>query len=47
MLERTLRTNPVTGIRLDPVLTAVLIAELLDPATNSGWSQPGSATSSR
>lgn len=32
MLERTLRTSPVTGIRLDPVLTAVLIAELLTPS---------------
>ena len=32
MLERTLRTSPVTGIRLDPVLTAVLIAELLAPS---------------
>jgi phosphatidylserine/phosphatidylglycerophosphate/cardiolipin synthase-like enzyme len=32
MLERTLRTSPVTGIRLDPVLTAVLLAELLTPS---------------
>lgn len=32
MLERTLRTSPVTGIRLDPVLTAVLLAELLAPS---------------
>jgi phosphatidylserine/phosphatidylglycerophosphate/cardiolipin synthase-like enzyme len=30
--ERTLRTSPVTGIRLDPLLTAVLLAELLDPS---------------
>lgn len=30
--ERTLRTSPVTGIRLDPVLTPVLLAELLDPS---------------
>lgn len=32
MLERTLRTSPVTGIRLDPLLTAVLLAELLAPS---------------
>ena len=32
MLERTLRTSPVTGIRLDPVLTSVLLAELLTPS---------------
>jgi hypothetical protein len=32
MLERTIRPSPVTGIRLDPVLTAVLIAELLAPS---------------
>lgn len=32
MLERTLRTSPVTGIRVDPVLTAVLLAELLTPS---------------
>ena len=32
MFERTLRTSPVTGIRLDPVLTAVLLAELLAPS---------------
>lgn len=32
MTERTLRTSPVTGIRLDPVLTPVLLAELLDPS---------------
>ena len=31
-LERTLRTSPVTGIRVDPVLTAVLLAELLAPS---------------
>jgi len=30
--ERTLRTSPVTGIRIDPVLTAVLLAELLAPS---------------
>jgi hypothetical protein len=32
MLERTLRTSPATGIRVDPVLTAVLLAELLTPS---------------
>jgi hypothetical protein len=32
VLERTLRTSPVTGIRVDSVLTAVLISELLDPS---------------
>jgi len=32
VLERTLRTSPVTGIRVDPVLTAVLLAELLTPS---------------
>ena len=41
MLERTLRTSPVTGIRLDPVLTAVLLAELLAPSAElwlvSAW----------
>lgn len=31
-LERTLRTSPVTGIRVDPVLTAILLAELLTPS---------------
>jgi hypothetical protein len=31
-LERTLRTSPVTGIRVDPILTAVLLAELLTPS---------------
>jgi phosphatidylserine/phosphatidylglycerophosphate/cardiolipin synthase-like enzyme len=31
-LERTLRISPVTGIRVDPVLTAVLLAELLAPS---------------
>ena len=41
MLERTLRTSPVTGIRVDPVLTAVLLAELLTPSSEiwlvSAW----------
>ena len=41
VLERTLRTSPVTGIRLDPVLTAVLLAELLAPSSElwlvSAW----------
>jgi phosphatidylserine/phosphatidylglycerophosphate/cardiolipin synthase-like enzyme len=41
MLERTLRTSPVTGIRLDPVLTAVLLGELLAPSSElwlvSAW----------
>ena len=41
MLERTLRTSPVTGIRLDPVLSAALIAELLTPSAElwlvSAW----------
>jgi hypothetical protein len=32
VLERTLRTSPVTGIRVDPVLTAVLLSELLAPS---------------
>jgi hypothetical protein len=32
MLERTLRISPVTGIRVEPVLTAVLLAELLTPS---------------
>jgi hypothetical protein len=32
MQERTLRTSPFTGIRLDPVLTSVLLAELLAPS---------------
>ena len=32
MLERTLRISPVTGIRIDPVLTAVLLSELLTPS---------------
>ena len=32
MLERTIRPSPVTGIRIDPVLSAVLIAELLAPS---------------
>lgn len=41
MLERTLRTSPVTGIRVDQVLTAVLLAELLTPSSEiwlvSAW----------
>lgn len=41
MLERTLRISPVTGIRVDPVLTAVLLAELLTPSSEiwlvSAW----------
>jgi hypothetical protein len=41
VLERTLRTSPVTGIRVDPVLTAVLLSELLVPSPNlwlvSAW----------
>jgi hypothetical protein len=41
VLERTLRTSPVTGIRVDSVLTAVLISELLDPSPDlwlvSAW----------
>ena len=32
MLERTLRISPMTGIRVDPVLTAVLLAELITPS---------------
>lgn len=32
VLERTLRTSPVTGIRVDPILAAVLLAELLTPS---------------
>lgn len=32
MPERTLRISPVTGIRVDPVLTAVLLAEMLAPS---------------
>jgi hypothetical protein len=32
VLERTLRTSPVTGIRLDPLLDAVLLSELLSPS---------------
>jgi PLD-like domain len=32
MLERTIRTSPVTGIKVDPVLTAVLLAELITPS---------------
>jgi phosphatidylserine/phosphatidylglycerophosphate/cardiolipin synthase-like enzyme len=31
-LERTLRTSPATGIRLDPLLNAVLLSELLAPS---------------
>jgi hypothetical protein len=41
VLERTLRTSPVTGIRVDSVLTAVLLSELLDPSPDlwlvSAW----------
>jgi hypothetical protein len=41
MLERTIRPSPVTGIRVDPVLTAVLLAELLTPSSElwlvSAW----------
>jgi hypothetical protein len=41
ILERTLRISPVTGIRIDPVLTAVLLAELLAPSSEiwlvSAW----------
>jgi hypothetical protein len=41
VLERTLRTSPVTGIRVDPLLTAVLLAELLAPSAEiwlvSAW----------
>ena len=47
VLERTLRTSPVTGIRVDPVLTAVLLSELLTPSPRSGWSRRGSATCPR
>jgi PLD-like domain len=32
MLERTLRTSQVTGIHIDPLLTAVLLSELLTPS---------------
>lgn len=32
VIERTLRTSPATGIRVDPILTAVLLAELLAPS---------------
>jgi hypothetical protein len=31
-VERTLRTSPVTGIWVDPVLTAVVVGELLAPS---------------
>lgn len=31
-LQRTLRPSPVTGIRVDPLLTAALLAELLQPS---------------
>jgi phosphatidylserine/phosphatidylglycerophosphate/cardiolipin synthase-like enzyme len=31
-LERTLRTSRVTGIYIDPLLTAVLLGELLNPS---------------
>jgi phosphatidylserine/phosphatidylglycerophosphate/cardiolipin synthase-like enzyme len=41
VLERTLRPSPVTGVRVDPVLTAVLLAELLTPSSEiwmvSAW----------
>lgn len=41
VLERTLRTSPVTGIRVDPVLTAILLSELLAPSPDiwlvSAW----------
>jgi hypothetical protein len=41
VLERTLRISPVTGIRVDPLLTAVLLAELLAPSSElwlvSAW----------
>jgi phosphatidylserine/phosphatidylglycerophosphate/cardiolipin synthase-like enzyme len=40
-LERTLRPSPVTGVRVDPLLTSVLLAELLKPSDNiwliSAW----------
>lgn len=32
VLERTLRTSPVTGIRMESVLTAVLVSEFLAPS---------------
>jgi len=32
MLERTLRTSQVTGIYIDPLLTAVLLGELVNPS---------------
>jgi hypothetical protein len=32
MLERTLRTSPVTGIRVDPVFNAILLAEVISPS---------------
>jgi hypothetical protein len=32
ILERTLRPSRVTGVRVDPILTAVLLAELLNPS---------------
>lgn len=31
-LERTLRPSPVTGVRVDPLLTSILLAELLKPS---------------
>ena len=41
VLERTLRPSPVTGVRIDPLLTAVLLAELLWPSSEvwlvSAW----------
>jgi hypothetical protein len=40
-LDRTMRTSPVTGIRIDSVLSAVLLAELLTPSSEiwlvSAW----------
>jgi len=32
VVERTLRTSPVTGIRVDPILTAIMVSELLAPS---------------
>ena len=41
ILDRTMRTSPVTGIRIDSVLSAVLLAELLTPSSEiwlvSAW----------
>ena len=36
MLERTIRTSQVTGIYIDPILTAVLLSELVSPS-NEIW----------